>query len=748
MTGSAMDWRKRLHTAVALHQAGRLAEAIPLYSEVLAERADSADALHLLGMALEQTGKPAEGRGFVERAIALDPQAASYRNSLGNIHRALGDAGAARAAYGAALDRDPRLAEALDNLGLLDQAAGDWPAAIARFEAAIAADPDLSSARFNLAVTRWLAGDRIDAAAALADLLRHMPAYAAQILVLAKRCAAQDDIAGTRQLMELLGPALPAAERLALTGLLSRQQGDLPAAEEAFRAALALVPDHPEALPMLAGLLVAREAHVEAIPLLQRRLAAKPGDVAAQAALASALARTGDSAAAIPLLRQALALRPDDMALLADLATCLDRSQQLDAACEIYRRMIALHPEDALAHANLAGLEVRRGNLAAARDAVGKAAALQPDSRTALGNLANVRGLEKRFDEAIDIYRRLIARDPQDADSRNNLALLLLRLRRYGEAWPHAAARWRSSTWTTPDRGRGLPRWDGTLPLPGRLLVWREQGVGDEILYAGLLPDLIAKAGAGIVLAVDPRLVPLFARSFPAITVVADDERLDPRTLGLAYQMPAGDLAPLLRPDAAAFATHPAAYLKADPGRRALLRHRYAAQSGVQAETLLVGISWASRNRAVGHRKSLSLEAMAPFLREPGCSFVSLQYGSSTEDIDALRRATGLVLQHDPEIDPLANIDGQAAQIAALDMVVTVSTAAAHLAAALGLPTLILLPDGWGQLWYWGEATEHTPWYPTVRLCRLAPGQGVDEMIGRGLAMFRQMRAGRHPARL
>ncbi|MEK9968704.1 MAG: tetratricopeptide repeat protein [Ferrovibrio sp.] len=736
MTGSAMDWRKRLQTAVALHQAGRLAEAISAYREVLTERPDHADALHLLGMALEQAGAAAEGRSFVERAIALEPWAAAYRNSLGNIHRALGDTGAARLAYMAALELDPRLAEALDNLGLLDQAAGDWPAALGRFEAALAADPGLLSAQFNLAATRWMAGERVAATAALSDLLRRVPAYAAQVLGLAKRCAAQGDAAGTEQLAGILGAVLPAAERHALAGLLARQRGDLPAAEAAFQAALALAPGHPEALPMLAGLLIGREAYAEAIPFLQRRLSAKPGDQAALTALASALARTGASEAAILLLRQALAGRPDDMALLADLATCLDRTMQLDAAADVYRAMIALRPEDAPAYANLAGLEVRRGQLDAARAAAEKAVALLPDSRVALGNLANIRGLDKRFDEAIEIYRGLLARDPQDADSSNNLALLLLRLRRYAEAWPYAAARWRSSTWTTPDRSRGLPRWDGAMPLSGRLLVWREQGIGDEILYAGLIPDLIAKAGPDIVLAVDPRLVPLYARSFPAVTVVADDGSLDPRALGLSCQIPAGDVGPLLRPDAASFAAHPAAYLKADAARRASLRQRYA-----EADRQLVGISWASRNRAVGHRKSLSLEAMAPFLREPGCSFVSLQYGAATEEIEALRRSTGLVLRQDPGIDPLQDIDAQAAQIAALDLVVTVSTAAAHLAAALGVPTLILLPDSWGQLWYWGEDGERTPWYPNVRLCRIAPGQDVDALIGRGLTMFRQMRA-------
>ncbi|MCW0233739.1 MAG: tetratricopeptide repeat protein [Ferrovibrio sp.] len=741
MTGPAMDWRKRLQHAVALHQAGRLAEAITLYRDVLTERADNSDALHLLGMALEQAGFAVQGRAFVEQAIRNDPQVAAYRNSLGNILRALGDTVAAREAYLAALKRDPHSAEAHDNLGLLDQAAGDWPAAIAHFKAALAIDPALPSAQFNHAATRWLAGERSETAATLAGLLRRIPAYTAQVIVLAKRCAAAQDSAGTEQLVALLGDTLPAAERHFFAGMLARLRGDEVMAEHEFAAALAIDPDHAEALPLLSGLLCARGAYAEAIPLLRRRLAIKPDDHAALTALASACTRLGQYDDALPLLQRALAVRPDDMALLADLAQCCDRVERLDEACDAYYRMIALQPGEALAYANVSGLEVRRGNLAAARKAVDAALSLQPDSATALGNLANICGLEKRFDEAIALYRRLIDRNPQDGNSHNNLALLLLRLGRYAEAWPHFSWRWHSATWTTPDRGRGLPRWETRGQPPGRLLVWREQGIGDEILYASLLPELAARPGSDLVLASDPRLVPLFSRSFPGIRVVADDDTLNPQALGLACQCPAGDLAALLRPDAAAFTRHPQAYLKADPDRRAMFRARYADQEDAEGGKLLVGLSWASRNRSAGHRKSFSLAAMAPILREPGCSFVSLQYGPSVEDIAALQRETGLDLRHDADVDPLRDIDAQAAQIAALDLVVTVSTAAAHLAAGLGIPTLILLPDDWGQLWYWGEEGERSPWYAGVRLCRSQAGQDGGEMIGRAVATFRRMRA-------
>ena len=130
---------------------------------------------------------------------------------------------------------------------------------------------------------------------------------------------------------------------------------------------------------------------------------------------------------------------------------------------------------------------------------------------------------------------------------------------------------------------------------------------------------------------------------------------------------------------------------------------------------------------------------MLPLFQEPDVAFVSLQYGQAAADTEAFRKETGIDIYRDPEIDPLADIDGQAAQIAALDMVVTVSTASAHIAGALGVPTLILLPEDWGQLWYWGAAGERTPWYPSVRLCRGAPDPRGNDVVQRALPIFRAM---------
>lgn len=728
-------WRRILERAVHSHQTGRLDEAIGYYRDVLAENQGCVDALHLLGVALEQVGHPAQGKPLVELAVRREPGIAAYRNSLGNICNALGDHAGARAAYLQALQLDPGSAEALNNLGLLAQREQDWAAALGLFDRALAADQGYIPAKFNRAATHWLAGDRGQALPVFKDLLARMPEYAGQLVELAKRSLGARDSTGLRQLLSILETAsVGAADGNLLRGGLAALDGDREQAEALYRAGLAAAPANTDLLRCYGLLLIEREAYMEAIPLLERALMLKPDDVSVIAALGVALSRVKAYERAVPFLQKLLERTPEAIGAWVDLAQCYSHLNKLDQACEAVSRVIALDPERADNYATLAGFEARRGNIVHGEELCHAALRRDPENGAAIGNLGNIRALQGRFDEAEALFKRQLALRPDDAGTHSNLSYMLLRLRRYGEGWSHYHWRWKQPTRTTPEgRDRGLPRWDGIMPAKGRVLIWREQGIGDEILYSSLIPDLAAR-GVDVVLAVDPRLVPLLSRSLPGVTVVAEDATLDVKALNLSCQRPLGDVGELCRPDVASFAHHPPHYLKADTGRVEALRKRYRASAGNRP---LVGVSWNSGNPATGRYKSVTLADMAPLLRRPGEMFVSLQYGKAADEVSGL--PPDIPVYHDREIDPLADIDGQAAQIAALDLVVTVSTAAAHIAGGLGVPTLILLPEDWGQLWYWGYAGDQTPWYRSVRLCRGESGQRAPDIVAQAIPMFETM---------
>jgi ADP-heptose:LPS heptosyltransferase len=227
-----------------------------------------------------------------------------------------------------------------------------------------------------------------------------------------------------------------------------------------------------------------------------------------------------------------------------------------------------------------------------------------------------------------------------------------------------------------------------------------------------MIADL-AESGADLFVTCEKRLVPLFARSFPEATILPEGEGDDPAILDSApdLQTPMGALGHHLRADPENFPARPA-YLEADPALVTQLRIRYAPPLGGPR----IGISWRSGNRESGAERSLPLAAWKPILQRVGGRAVSLQYGDVAREIEGFRGKTGIDLFVDEEIDPIADLDGFAAQVAAMDMIVSVDNSTVHFAGALGIPTHVLLPVA--SDWRWQRSRTHSPWYPSLRLYR------------------------------
>jgi hypothetical protein len=286
------------------------------------------------------------------------------------------------------------------------------------------------------------------------------------------------------------------------------------------------------------------------------------------------------------------------------------------------------------------------------------------------------------------------------------------------EGWAGYEWRWRCADFAARRRPFDQPRWDGAA-LPGPLLVWGEQGIGDELLFLGMAPDLAAR-GIETIWEMDARLIPLAARSLPGVRAVARRDPPEPATRdpAIAAQIPAGSLGQYLRPSHKSFPAR-TGFLKADSARAADLRARLRAGTGAR----IAGLSWISTAAELGADKSLTLESLLPVLRTPGWRWIDLQYGDTAAARAAFQRAHGIEIVHLDDLDPVADLDGVAALIAACDVVVSVSNTTAHLAGALGVRGLVLAAAGARKLWCWGEAGESVPWYPALTLVRqAAPG--------------------------
>lgn len=379
-----------------------------------------------------------------------------------------------------------------------------------------------------------------------------------------------------------------------------------------------------------------------------------------------------------------------------------------DAAVELIRKAIAIHKNAASYHANLGNVLQAQDNLDEAVASYRTALALKPDLPEVHLNLGNVLQAQGDVDAALTAYRRALALQPELAEAQVAESMALLMQGHFDLGWQNHERRWSTREYDTPMRAYPWPLWKGEHLASGRLLIWGEQGIGDEIMFAGLIPDAMRSAKQ-VVLDCDARLKPIFARSFPGVGVISGDDPEQLADRDIAAHLPSGSLPGIFRASRAAFAATASPYLVAEPAERQNFRERYS--DGRR----LVGLAWHTKNQKTGRRRSIELPLLAPLFARPDIRWISLQYG----DHDALEQqaeAASAPLFVDRSVDQLADMDRFAAQVAAMDLVITIDNSTAHLAGALSVPTWLLLP--FASNWRWLKGCEDSPWYPTIRIFR------------------------------
>ncbi|HMZ12469.1 MAG TPA: hypothetical protein PKW88_17265, partial [Plasticicumulans sp.] len=356
--------------------------------------------------------------------------------------------------------------------------------------------------------------------------------------------------------------------------------------------------------------------------------------------------------------------------------------------------------------------------LAAARDCLQQARQAAPADAGLLAELASVEQDDGHFAAAAALLRERLAQAPEDAHAAWHLALALLSLGELDAGWAQYEAR--SRVFGVDYTGLGMQRWDGT-PLDGdgeALLLLAEQGVGDEILFASCVPDALARAES-VTLFCDPRLQPLFARSFPGASVLplvrGGGVQRSVERPACTHYLEAGSLPRWFRRRIEDFPAVPG-YLLADAARAAHWR-RWLAGLG---KGLKIGLCWRSGLRGgARERHYAALEAMAPLFGVPGVRWVSVQYDPSAPELAAAQARFGVPIAEPPGLDQRNALDEVAALLDGLDLVISASTAVAELAAALGVPVWrFLTGSGWPML-----GTDAMPWHPTQRLWSRPPDQ-------------------------
>lgn len=453
----------------------------------------------------------------------------------------------------------------------------------------------------------------------------------------------------------------------------------------------------------------------EAEQLCLHIVSVQSGHVDAAHLLAVAQAAQGKLDAALASYDRALRLRPDFPEALSNRGSTLERLGRFEDALASYDRALALRPDFVDALYNRGNVLRALGRHADAVASYDRAIVLRPNHADAHNNRGQALRDLMRYDEALKSYDAALAAQPQHAMAHCNAAALRLLMGDFERGWAHYEWRWKKASVVRLNRTFPQPLWRGGEAIEGRtILIHSEQGLGDTIQFCRYVP-LVAAQGAQVIFEVEPPLYALMSQFSGVAQVVRRGDAL-----------PAFDLHCPLLSLPLAFGTR----LETIPSENAYL-HAPAERSGKWQARLgatprpRVGLVWSGNPKHERDReRSIALSALLPLV-DAGATIVSLQKEVRAEDAAVLKER-GDILPLGSELGDFADT---AALISELDLVVSVDTSVAHLAAALGKPTWILLthvPD-----WRWLMGRDDSPWYRSVRLFRQDASCTWDGAIAR-----------------
>ena len=329
---------------------------------------------------------------------------------------------------------------------------------------------------------------------------------------------------------------------------------------------------------------------------------------------------------------------------------------------------------------------------------------------------------------AVQHYEKLNKLNSRMAVTRTTAGVLMLKQGRLKEGWEeisyrkHHGAELYGMNLGVLEQCKA-PVWQGEIEAGKHILIASEQGIGDQMLHTQMTKDLL-DAGMHVYMTCTAKILDIMSRSIPQIQFFSSKDAIPEEVLAkIDYKAELLDLGKHLRDDISKFKDH-FYYLQPQPDLVEHFKTRYQ-QFG---DKLKVGISWKSVSKSVGKLKSTELIQWREILTVPGVQFINIQYGESEADIQQVRDELGVDVYVD-EFDPFQDIEKAVAQIAALDLVISVSNASVHMAGQLQIPTWVLL--NFRTLWHWFYDETKTVWYDSVQLYRQAQLQGWEPVFTR-----------------
>ena len=661
---------------IGLFNSGRLKETV-IFGQALAAQFPNAPILYeILGATNLTLGNTSETIKHYRKLLHLKPRHTDANNNLGMIYYDRGHFAQAAEIYQKVVEIEPKFADAHYNLGNAMTQMGDLRKAIESYEAAFAINPK-------------------------------------DIEVLISYGNALKDYGNFKEAIEFytkalqINPNLPDIKNNMDHALEQNSEIDKLALDYSKMTKKEL--KSPEVICFLGHIFATRNYNDTAIDKYKQALKIKPDYVKAHNDIGLCFIKKGNNETAMVSFKQALKVKPDYAEALINIGYLLRASGEFDTAIENYEKAIEGEPDFAEAYGNMGIAHRDNGNLIKAIESFNQAIKIKPELFDVHNNLGAALKDAGDLDAAMESYQKALKINPDYAEAHWNQSLVYLIKADFQNGWWAYEWRWKATDEIGKYLSTSKPIWRSRKGQ--RVLLWAEQGVGDEVMFASIIPDLHAVCSK-LIVQIDERLIPLFRRSFPSdIDYRTRDEVVSENDYDT--HIPMGSLPQQFRQTIESFKSTSLGWLSACDVKANGLREKLLTDKS----EILIGISWHSTKPRLGaEAKVISLTQLAKKLHAPKIKLVNLQYGDVSDELGVLSEEHGIEIIQLPEIDNKNDIDGLAALIMACDKVVSISNLTIHLAGALGKEAHVLLASS--NDWRWGQNRNSSYWYDSVRLHR------------------------------
>jgi len=393
--------------------------------------------------------------------------------------------------------------------------------------------------------------------------------------------------------------------------------------------------------------------------------------------------------------------------LFTTLAGIYADQNKFDKVIEFSNKALELNQSDFIALNNIAKVYIDKKNFEKAADYLSKALQIEQNNYLIHLNLGILYKNLNQLEKAKVHFNKSISLNPKSYDSYLFKSLIELSENNFLEGWNNYEFRWFKQAERINIK---KPKWDGKTSNQ-EIIIWGEQGLGEQILFSSIIPEC-EKIFKNIILVIDEKLKLIYQESFPNIKVFTPHEEWSKEYFDC--HLPIGSLGKFFRKNLQSFPKSNN-YLTIDPKNNNKVK---------------CGLSWRSINSVEGDLKSISLEKLLPILKNENINFFNVQYTDEKNNVDIFNQQNNLNIINLEDLDSFNDLYHLCQYLKSFDLLLTISNTTAHLAGALGIPTILMLPKNIGKLWYWANASDgQSLWYPTIKIFKQNVENDWDSVI-------------------